>query len=379
MRIALVGPTHPYKGGIAQHTTALARQLGVAGHTVDVLSWSAQYPDFLYPGEQRVPVDRPELEPWPRTTYPLAWYRPDSWWHTGRRLRDHDLVVVVLVTPIQVPAYLTLLAALRRGFREWRNGEGRGPRVVVLCHNVLPHERRLVDPMLVRALLRRADAALVHSGEQDRVARAHGARDVVVGELPSGFPRSGPVVTPADDTVYRRLLFFGLVRPYKGLDVLLEALTEVPGVSLTVTGEFWGGTQATEQALGRLGLADRVELRPGYVDAADVPALFRDVDALVLPYRTATSSYNADVAFQYGVPVVATRAGALADRVHDGVDGLVCEPGDVPALAKALRRLYDEDGLLPRLRAGVEPPDHTGRWQRYVEALLAAAGAGAPR
>jgi glycosyltransferase involved in cell wall biosynthesis len=362
VRIALVGPTHPYKGGIAQHTTALARQLGVAGHTVDVLSWSAQYPDLLYPGEQRVPVDRPELEPWPRTTYPLAWYRPDSWWLTGRRLRDHDLVVLVLVTPIQIPAYLTLLAA------------GRGPRVVVLCHNVLPHERRPADPMLVRALLRRADAALVHSGEQERVARAHGARDVVVGELPSGFPRSGPVVTPADDTVYRRLLFFGLVRPYKGLDVLLEALTDVPGVSLSVVGEFWGGTEPTEQAIARLGLGDRVELRPGYVDAADVPALFRDVDALVLPYRTATSSYNADVAFQYGVPVVATRAGALADRVRDGVDGLVCEPADVPALVKALRRLYDEDGLLPRLRAGVEPPDHTGKWRRYVAALLDAAG-----
>lgn len=363
MHIALVGPTHPYKGGIAQHTTMLARQLGVAGHTVDVLSWSAQYPDFLYPGEQRVPADRPELEPWPRTTYPLAWYRPDSWWRTGRGLRDHDLVVVVLVTPIQVPAYLTLLA-----------GSGRGPRVVVLCHNVLPHERRLVDPVLVRALLRRTDGTLVHSGEQERVARAHGARDVVVGELPSGFPRAGPVVPPADDTVYRRLLFFGLVRPYKGLDVLLEALTEVPAVSVTVTGEFWGGTRPTEQAIARLGLRDRVELRPGYVDAADVPALFRDVDALVLPYRTATSSYNADVAFQYGVPVVATRAGALADRVRDGVDGLVCEPGDVSAMAKALRRLYDEDGLLPRLRAGVRPPDHSGKWQRYVEALLSAAG-----
>src|SRR5690606_25923625 len=123
-----------------------------------------------------------------------------------------------------------------------------------------------------------------------------------------------------------------------------------------------------------LGLSDRVELRPGYVDAEDVPALFGDVDALVLPYRSATSSVNADIAFQYGVPVVVTRAGALADRVRDGVDGLVCEPGSVEALAGALRRLYEEPGLIAELRAGVRPPDHGEKWRRYVETLLGAAG-----
>src|SRR5690606_14286007 len=110
MRIALVGPTHPYKGGVAQHTTTLARQLGLAGHVVDLVSWSAQYPGFLYPGEQRVPEHKPEVPPWPRTTYPLAWYRPDGWWRVGRDLRWHDLVVLVLVTPLQAPAYLAILA-----------------------------------------------------------------------------------------------------------------------------------------------------------------------------------------------------------------------------------------------------------------------------
>ncbi|MQA77039.1 MAG: glycosyltransferase [Streptosporangiales bacterium] len=368
MKVAIVGPTHPYKGGIAQSTTTLARQLGAAGHVVDVVSWSAQYPDFLYPGEQRVPADRPEVEPWPRATYPLAWYRPDGWVRTGRRLRAYDVVVFVLVTPVQVPAYLTMLAAL-----------GRRPsvRTVVLCHNVLPHERRMVDPTLVRALFRRTDGALVHSGDQARMARGLGARQVAVAELPSGFPTlagAEPAVVP-DADVHRRLLFFGLVRPYKGLDILLAALAKVPGVGLTVAGEFWGETlRVTELTVDELGLRDRVEIRAGYVDAAEVPALFAGTDALVLPYRQATSSYNADVAFQYGAPVVVTRAGALADRVSDGVDGLVCAPDDVDDLAAALRRLYGEPGLLAALRAGVRPPDHTGKWERYAEALLAAAG-----
>lgn len=367
MKVAVVGPTHPYKGGIAQSTTTLARQLGAAGHVVDVVSWSAQYPDVLYPGEQRVPADRPEIEPWPRTTYPLAWFRPDSWVRTGRRLRTYDVVVFVLVTPVQVPAYLTMLAALGR----------HSARTVVLCHNVLPHERRMVDPMLVRALFRRTDGALVHSGDQARLARGLGARQVAVAELPSGFPAAAgaePAAAP-DAGVHRRLLFFGLVRPYKGLDVLLAALAKVPAVGLTVAGEFWGETlSVTEATVDELGLRDRVEIRAGYVDAAEVPGLFAATDALVLPYRQATSSYNADVAFQYARPVVVTRAGALADRVSDGVDGLVCAPDDVDDLAAALRRLYDEPGLLATLREGVRTPDHTGKWERYAEALLVAAG-----
>src|SRR5690606_32291238 len=214
----------------------LARQLGLAGHVVDLVSWSAQYPGFLYPGEQRVPEHKPEVPPWPRTTYPLAWYRPDGWWRVGRDLRWHDLVVLVLVTPLQAPAYLAILAALG----------SHGPRTLLLCHNVLPHERRFVDPSLVRALLRRTDAALVHSGAQASLAHQLDAALVAVAELPSGFPTPvGETVAPSAE-VHRRLLFFGLVRPYKGLDVLVRALAEVPDVRLTVAGEFWGGTAEIE-------------------------------------------------------------------------------------------------------------------------------------
>jgi D-inositol-3-phosphate glycosyltransferase len=159
-RIALIGPTHPYKGGIAQHTTALAHRLAAAGFDVELVSWSEQYPRRLYPGEQRVADPaRPESPVFPRTSYPLSWRRPDSWWRTGRRLRAAaDIVVIVLVSPVQVPAYLVLLRAL-----------GRRVRVVALCHNVLPHEARRIDAPLIRSVLRRADGVLVHTtAERER-------------------------------------------------------------------------------------------------------------------------------------------------------------------------------------------------------------------
>jgi glycosyltransferase involved in cell wall biosynthesis len=145
-----------------------------------------------------------------------------------------------------------------------------------------------------------------------------------------------------------------------------------PGdVSLTVAGEFWGGLADTRALVTELGLTDRVELRPGYVDAADVPALFTAADALVLPYRSGTASQNVDLARMHGLPVVASRVGTLGTAVHDGVDGLLVPPGDADALAAALRRLY-EPGTLAQLRAKVEPPDVDAAWEQYLDATLSA-------
>lgn len=365
MRIALVGPTHPYKGGIAQHTTLLARQLAADGHDVEIVSWSAQYPARLYPGQQRVPLNRPEIEPWPATSYPLAWHSPAGWWREGRRLRrEADAVVVVAVTPVQAPAYITLLSATRQG-------RGRRPRLMALCHNVLPHESRFVDRPLVRRMLGLVDAVLVHSQPEADKAASLTAAQVDVTALPPLLGQGERAAGGDDPTeVRRRLLFFGLVRPYKGLDVLLRALATLDGVELIVAGEFWGGTGETQELVRKLGLEDRVELRPGYVDAADVPGLFTGVDALVLPYRSATSSGNVYLGFEHGVPVVATSVGALAEQIRDGEDGLVCAP-DVDDLAATLRRLYDEPGLLARLRANIRPHDSAALWRGYAETLVA--------
>jgi glycosyltransferase involved in cell wall biosynthesis len=136
-----------------------------------------------------------------------------------------------------------------------------------------------------------------------------------------------------------------------------------------VAGEFWGGVDETRTLISSLGLADRVELRPGYVPADDVPGLFAGADALVLPYRTATASQNVFMAYEHGVPVIATRAGTLADHVREGIDGLLCEPDDLESLTEALRRFY-APGEPARLRAGVKPVDAEPHWVAYLEQLL---------
>jgi glycosyltransferase involved in cell wall biosynthesis len=358
VRIALVGPSHPYKGGGARHTTELAHQLARSGHDVVIESWRAQYPSRLYPGQQT--VDEPEGEPFPSTRRRLTWYDPLSWFTAGRRHRNTDLVVFALLTPIQIPAYLVLLKSL-----------GRKHPTAVICHNVLPHERRPGDIPLTRALLRRAGSVLVHSQEQAVVARTlvPGA-NVSLAALPFHWPH---IAKPVDRDVEGdgvRLLFFGIVRPYKGLDVLLRALARAPEeISLTVAGEFWGGTAETEGLIADLGLDGRVTLKPGYVKASEVPALFGNADVLVLPYRTATASQNAPLAFAHGLPVIATTAGSLADQVTDGVNGYTVAPGDPEDLLRALR-LISEPGELGLLRAGVTPPDSADAWAQYLKVLL---------
>jgi glycosyltransferase involved in cell wall biosynthesis len=278
-----------------------------------------------------------------------------------------------MVASVQTPPYLTLLRAL-----------GSAVRTVALCHNVLPHERRAIDAHLTGAVLRRVGAVLVHTEPQAAEARELTDRPVRVatmpphvlagsgGSVPGGSVAGGSVAgAGGEPPVHRRLLFFGLVRPYKGLDVLLRALVAGPGdVSLLVAGEFWSGVGETQRLVAELGLAGRVTLAPGYVPAAAVPELFAGVDALVLPYRTATASQNAWVAFEHGVPVISTRAGALAEQVTDGVDGILADPDDVADLTAALRRFY-APGMPEKLRAGVKPLDAEPVWDRYLGVLLA--------
>lgn len=364
LRIALVGPTHPFKGGVASHTTALAHELSDAGHDVTLVSWSHLYPAFLYPGEQAVPGGAADVEPFPRTIRVLSWARPDTWVRAGRRLRDVDVVVVVHVVPVVVPAHLALLRAAGAG------GDGPGPRVVVVAHNVLPHETHPGDRQLVTALLGRCDAVVVHSDEQAKVATELGAPRVREVDLPPHLPGGPPEPRPEHDGPVR-ILSLGIVRDYKGIDLLVDALRDVDGLTLTVAGELWGdaGRRVRELAADPR-LAGRVEVHGGYVPADRIAGLMARHDVVALPYRSATASQNVLLARLHGLPVLATAVGTFPRQVRDGVDGLLVPPSDRAALVAALRRLA-EPGVVDDLAGQVREPDLHGPWANYVGAIEA--------
>ena len=373
LRIAIVGPSHPHKGGVAAHTTTLAHELADAGHDVTLISWSHLYPSLLYPGEAAVPGGAPDVEPFPRTLRVLSWARPDTWLRAGRRLRDMDAIVIVHVIPPVVPAHLALLRAAGVGRRVGANGGlDSAPRTIAITHNVLPHEPRPGDRALMESFLSRVDSVIVHSDEQARMAADLGAHHVRELDLPPHLP-GGPRVPHVDSDGPTRLLALGIVRDYKGVDLLLEAVREVPDLRVTVAGEMWGdaGRRVKELALEQ-GLRDRVEVHGGYVPADRIAELMARHDVLALTYRSATASQNVLLARRHGLPVLATDVGTFGEQVLDGVDGLLVPVGDHPKLVDALRHLSDRR-YAAKLRSSVRPPDEAGPWAHYVGALEALA------
>ncbi|GAB3074221.1 hypothetical protein GCM10027053_44910 [Intrasporangium mesophilum] len=366
LRIAVIGPTHPHKGGVAAHTTMLAHHLEDAGHDVMLVSWSHLYPSKLHHADATVPAGVPEVPPYPRTIRALSWARPDTWVRVGRRLRDVDAIVVVHVMPPVVPAHLVLL----RAAGAVPGGPGPRPRSIVLCHNVLPHESHPGDAQLMSLLFARVDSTLVHSTDQARLAHDLGARRVSVADLPPHLPGGRPISRdPRPGPT--RLLALGLIREYKGIDVLLRAMRSVPDVTLTIAGEIWGSNRSVIRSLASDPLlAGRVEIRDGYVPADALAALLADHDVLALPYRSSTASQNVILGHAHGLPVLASDISPFSQQVVDGVNGLLVPPEDERALAGALRRLGDPD-VRRRLADGVKTPDLSAPWANYLGTLEA--------
>jgi glycosyltransferase involved in cell wall biosynthesis len=351
VRIVFTGPLPPLPGGISQHGAQLVRALAAEGHEVQAISWRAQYPRLLYRGQR---VD-PNATPFPGARHQMAWYDPGSWWRAGRAAHAADLLVLPWVTPVQAPAWRVLLAAARP------------TPAVAIVHNPIPHEQRPFDRALTRAVLGRLRGAVVHA--QASVAPL-GA--IVPGLPVAAVPHPPNLEVPVAELPPAppyRLLFFGLVRPYKGLDIAIDALAKLVArgvdAELVVAGEFWGPVEPWRRQVESAGLGERVRLRPGYVPDAEVGGLLAATHLVVAPYRHATQSGIVPIAGRAGRAVVATSVGGLAEQVVEGVNGTLAAPSDAAALAAAVERALAE---LPALSAGARRM--TATWSDVADAVV---------
>ncbi len=371
MKITLIGPSHPYKGGIAHYNMLLAQALG-KNHEVDVISFSRMYPKLLYPGkEQR--DEASSLHIGPSSLELLDTINPFTWWKTFRHIKKNspDAVLFYWWTPYFF-ANFGVLSRLISWFTS--------AKVFYLCHNPLPHERRPVDRILTKFALKKSEYFIVHSTEcKDTIVNIFPDVPVAVGVHPTyDVFNQGTfdvkAVRKELDLTSKTLLFFGYVRKYKGLQHLLRAMPAIlkkhPDVRLLVVGEFWGDKQDYLDMIAKYKLQDVVRIVDSYVPNEEVGKYFSVSDLVVLPYESATNSGIVQTSFGFEVPVLVTAVGGLPEVVTDGVSGLVVPPQDPKAIAEAVVRFYDKK-LLSKFKKGIESEKERFSWDRIVELIEA--------
>ena len=341
MKIVILGPAHPYRGGLASIMETMAREYQRRGDEVKVYTFSLQYPSLLFPGKSQT-VDTPpphdlHIERVMNTCNPLNWVA------LGNRLRKEapDMILMKYWTPFMAPCFGTIARIARK------NGK---TKVICQIDNVEPHEHHLIDKPFNRYYLGAVDGFVYMSEQVGGELRAYTSAPAIFSPHPM-FEHFGERVERTEacqrlglDAEKRYLLFFGLIRDYKGLDLLLEAFERVEdkGLRLLVAGEFYNNKEQYYAILDRL--AERVVLHDHFIPDAEVAAYFSVADALVLPYRTATQSGVTQIAYNFSVPMVVTRVGGLPEIVPDGKVGFVCEP-TVEGVHEAIAKLYKNNAL----------------------------------
>jgi glycosyltransferase involved in cell wall biosynthesis len=363
-RLALVGPSWPYRGGISRTTTLLAAALERRGSLAAFLTAARQYPRFLYPGTR-------DIDPMACARLAVAEpsfgvFQPMSWGALTRRLAAAAPDAVVM--PFWTVAWA--------GMTLWVERSGAAP-VVGVVHNPADHDSNWLTRRLARRVLAGFRGFLCHAHSVERsLLQQFPATPVAVHPLapdaPVAVDRGAARRSLAVPDGAVAFLSFGLIRPYKGVDVLVAAMASLPAETpavLLLAGEPWAELDAdTARRLAALVAARRAITRLEWIPEEEVATWLAAADVMVLPYRSATGSAVAAQAIGYGLPVVASGVGGLAEVVRDGANGLLVPPGDATALAAALTALIDP-GRRAAMAAASQAAAAELSWDSYAAAL----------
>ena len=369
MRLVLVGPTYPLRGGIAQYTTSLYESFS-REHTVLLLSFSKQYPTVLFPGKTQ--EDQSERPFGVSHEAPLNSLLPWTWKRTAQRVKSHDPELILFQWWHPVFAYAFADIIRRVKLRS-------SALALFLCHNVYSHEGlpltwgRTVERRLIHKAFRQVDGFLVHSlslAEQVRYFKPKALVRRIYHPSYDFYSRWD--TKPQRENEKPRLLFFGNIRRYKGVDVLVRALAvveEVLDVEVAIAGEFYIDPAPLRRLADELGVAHRICWHDQYVSNEQVPALFRSSDVVVLPYRDASQSGVVPLAYEFDVPVIATDVGGLSEVVLEGRTGFLVPTDDPRALAEAIIR-YFQEGRKSEFQQNIRSFKKVLNWDQVVEATL---------
>jgi glycosyltransferase involved in cell wall biosynthesis len=369
MKVVIIGPAHPLRGGLATFNQRLAKQFTDEGHECSIVSFSLQYPSFLFPGTTQFSSDPPPKDISIHTL--INSVNPLNWVTVGMKIKKWkpDLVIVRYWLPFMGPALGTVLRQVRRN---------KATKVVCIADNVIPHEKRPGDKAFTQYFLRSCDAFITMSEKvlsDLRQFEPHKPAQLVQHPLYDNF---GEII-PKDvarknlglDPVQKLLLFFGFIRQYKGLDLLLQAMADErikkEGIRLLVAGEFYEDDAPYLQLIRENNLEDRLILKTSFIPDSEVRDYLCSGDCVVQPYKNATQSGVTPLAYHFEKPMIVTNVGGLPALVPHEKVGLVCEP-DPTSIADAILRFYQlgENYFIPHLRG--EKQKYS--WSALTHAIL---------
>ena len=352
MKILFIGPAYPYRGGLATFNECMARQFIKEGEDVKLETFTLQYPSFLFPGTTQYSTDpAPEDLNISRTVNSV---NPFNWISVGKRIakENYDLVLVRFWLPFMAPCLGTISRLIRKN---------KNTKVFAIVDNMIPHERRIGDITLGKYFVNSVDGFITLSQSvlddvnkfdkknRPKICTPHPVYNIY-GET---CEKSVACEKLGFDPKYKYVLFFGFIRDYKGLDILMEAFKYLPNdIKLIVAGEFYNNSEKYKKLEKELNLEGRIHWFTEFIPTDEVATYFSAAEIVAQPYKTATQSGVTQVAYQLEKPMLVTNVGGLAEIVPHGKVGYVTEV-DPKAVAEAIQDFYNNDRtaeFLPHIR-----------------------------
>ncbi len=367
MKITIVSPAYPLRGGIANFTGLLYKHLAEE-NDVTVITFKRQYPKILFPGKSQLEPNK-SSEPIP-TEILLDSINPFSWEKVGNKIADNnpDILIIAYWLSFFAPAF----AAISKRVKQ--NGK---TKIVVLSHNVIPHEPKPFDEKLTEMFFKYGDyfITLSESVKKDLQkiipeAKVKQLYHPVYSNFGKPVNKEG-ARAKLGIKAKKVLLFFGFIRDYKGLDTLLEALSRIddPELVAVIAGEFYSGKEKYFELIEKFNLKEKVLMFNDFIPAEDVKYFFSAADVVMLPYKEATQSGILQIANNFLKPVIATNVGGLSELIEEGKSGFVVEKNNPPKIAEAITKFfenYDEKFYEENVKRQAE----MFSWKRFTEELI---------
>lgn len=367
MKIAILSPFYPYRGGIAQFSAMLYTQLIADGHEVQAFNFSRLYPDILFPGQTQYVEEGDKAMAIPSHRL-LDSINPISYFQTTKAIQSYqpDVLITAYWMSFFTPAYAHIANRLKHQCK-----------VITLVHNAIPHEPRFFDKPLASLFFRQCDGFIVMSETVKQDVQALTTKDArcllnphpLYSHFGDKQPSAEAKKTLGLAADKKTLLFFGLIRDYKGLDLLIEVMNRLDDTyQLLIAGECYGSFDKYAQQIAASSAKERIHVHNRYISDSDIPLFFSAAEALVLPYRTATQSGVVSVAYHFDLPMIATPVGDFPDSIQKPNTGVVVSEPTSAALTIGIEKVLDKSNYA-LYKAAIEKEKAALSWQKLTKRL----------